>query len=132
MRRMAYRLLIVSMLALSAGVVACGGSTNVAPTPLPSAAQPSSVDASGPVLAHSWACAVEFRTGAGAVSVRVAPASSYLQVAAGTCAAPGSVLADSNAASLTYPATAGEYHVNVGNPTDTDERYTVHADFLLP
>ena len=132
MRSKSRLFLVMSVLSEAGLMIVCGNDSPTSPKPLPTPARELSSNQRGTIAAHTWTCSIEFMVGPGGVSVDVTPTSTYLQLAGGTCASPRAIVAESNTASLTYSATAGEYHVNVGNPTDASLDFFVRATYLAP
>lgn len=112
-------------------VAGCGSADRAAPTPFKTPPTITWVELSGPAPAHTWVCVTEISSAPGPVSARVAPVSYYIQLHAGDCSAPDSLVAESNSGTFTIVVPLGRYHVKVGNPTDEAGGYFVRIEFPL-
>jgi hypothetical protein len=105
-------------------LTSCGGSGG--PTaPTPSFVRGTETAAATGFAQHTTFC-VEFNNArAGEVSAYVTPPWIHLQLGAGTCAAPGQVLAERDG-DVTADAPAGWNHVTLSNPSDSSTNYTLN------
>jgi len=83
---------------------------------------------SGPAIApHSSACWSFNNAKAGPVSADVSPRSIHVVLGAGTCSAPGAILAERDGEVVNADAPAGSNHVTLVNPSDVAVPYTLHV-----
>jgi len=66
---------------------------------------------------------------AGPVTVFVTPPSIHLILRAGTCNAPGQVLAEKDTELVNVGAPAGANHVRLSNPSELDTPYTLRLTY---
>lgn len=103
-------------------VPACGGESPAVPT-TPHARGTETL--SGPIPAHASLCKEFDNAKAGAVSAWVSPRSIYLVLGAGTCSAPGQILAEKDGEVTNVDAPAGRNHVRLSNRSDLDTSFTL-------
>ena len=109
--------------------VGCSSDEPAVPTPFEGLPAITWVEYSGPAPAHSWFCVTTVSAGPGPITARVAPTSYYIQLHAGDCSAPDSLVAESNSGTVTAAVALGQYHVKVGNPTDEVGAYSVRVEY---
>jgi hypothetical protein len=115
---------VLLMLFAAAAVAACGGQS-------PSVLTPTSIQGmetmSGPAIApHSSICWPFNNAKAGPVSADVTPRSIHVVLGAGTCSAPGAILAERDGEVVNADAPAGTNHVTLSNPSYVYVPYTLH------
>ena len=114
------RVSLVIFVALA--VPACGTESPAVPT-TPHARGTETL--SGPISAHSSFCRDFNNARSGPVSADVVPPSFHLLLGAGTCSAPGPILAEKDGEVANVEAPAGSNHVTVSNRSDLDTSFTL-------
>jgi hypothetical protein len=106
-------------------VSACGSDTPSLPKP--SYLQGTEVMSGPPIAPHSSICWPFDNAKAGPVSAEVTPAPVHVAVGAGSCSAPGPVIAEKDGAVVNVDAPAGSNHVTLSNGSDLDAPYTLRV-----
>ena len=115
-----------ALLALFAAlaVPACGGESPSVPTPSSARGVETM---SGPAIAPQSSICWPFNNAkAGPVSADVSPRSIHVVLGAGTCSAPGPILAERDGEVVNVDAPAGSNHVTLVNSSDLAVTYTLH------
>jgi hypothetical protein len=116
---------VLLVLFAAAALPACGGGSPAVPTPTSIRGVETM---SGPAIApHSSVCWPFNTAKAGPVSADVSPRSIHVVLGAGTCSAPGAILAERDGEVVNADAPAGSNHVTLVNPSDVDVPYTLHV-----
>jgi len=119
-----------SLVFFAAGVVPACGSASPS-TPTPSYSQTSTVITGSGFGGSPTAC-IDFNNAkAGTVTVFVTPPSIHLVLRAGTCNAPGQIVAEKDAELVNVNAPAGANHVRLSNPNPSgpDTPYTLRLTY---
>jgi hypothetical protein len=86
---------------------------------------------SGDLAPHASSCAIEFTPAIeGSVTASVIPSSLDLELHTGGCSGSGSLVAATSTGSLVVPLRAGQYHAQVGNPTDVTVHFSARVEYL--
>jgi hypothetical protein len=113
--------------AVTLTLVGCGGAG-------PHSTDPAPVTATreGDLAPHVWSCAIEFFPIDAEVSAKITPASLYMELRAGACDSPGTMVGASLTGMLKVTVPRGAYHLNVGNPGDVRASYSLTVQYLAP
>ena len=116
---------VLLVLFAAAALPVCGGGSPAVPTPTSIRGVETM---SGPAIApHSSVCWPFNNAKAGPVSADVSPRSIQVVLGAGTCSAPGAILAERDGEVVNADAPAGSNHVTLVNSSDVDVPYTLHV-----
>ena len=108
---------VLLVLLLTFKVAACGGGESPA-APTPQYARGTETLSGPPIAAHSSLCTNFNNARAGAVYAAVIPPSIRVILAAGTCSAPGQILAEKDGEVSNVEAPAGSNHITLSNQSD--------------